>query len=161
MFQASKPSLNAEQSGTSHPTPPTNAVAHPQPASSDSAAQVQPESEEAKFKFQQGTQANKAEHYDEAYESFSQGLSLATTLELRSALLVSRGVSLCAMKRFEEALVDAEDCIRLRKSWARSFTSQAAALHGLGRTDEAERATRLATALSHLKQDPKNEVCRS
>ena len=121
MFQAPKPSLNAEQSGTSHPNPPTNAVAHPQP---DSVAQSQPESEGVKFKFQQGTPANKAEHYDEAYKSFSQGLSLTTTLELRSALLVSRGVSLCAMKRFEEALVDAEDCIRLRKSWARSFTSQ-------------------------------------
>ena len=129
------------------------------PVAPATSTQPQAECEEAKSKFAEGTQQNKAGDYAKAFELFSQGLAIARTVELKSALLVSRSGVCCSMMRWEEALQDAEDCIRIRKSWSRSFTCQAAALQGLGRTEEAECARRLASALADLKQDPKNEVC--
>ena len=141
-------------------TPP--APAAPAPATAPGADnQPQAECEEAKTNFQKGTQANKAGDHGEAHRLFSESLSTARTVELKSALLVSRSAALCGMNRYEEALLDADECIKIRRSWARSYSCQAAALNGLGRTEEAERCRRLAPALADLKQDPKNEVCCS
>lgn len=135
------------------------AVAENAPAVAPAASALpQEESEEAKSKFTEGTQQNKAGDYVLAYELFTQGIATARTVELKSALFVSRSGVCCSMLRWEEALQDAEDCIRIRKSWSRSFTCQAAALEGLGRKEEAECSRRLASALADLKQDPKNEV---
>ena len=118
------------------------------------------ESDDAKRLFVLGTQAHQAGDYTGAFELFSQSLSTATTVELRSALLVSRSTSLGSLLRWREALEDAEECIRIRKSWARSYLSQATALSGLGRTEEAERAMRLSSALADLKSDPKNDALK-
>ena len=139
------------------PTPPT--LAAPAPATAPEAdGQPQAECEIAKDSFQKGTKVNKAGNHNEAYQFFSQGLSTARTVELQSALLVSRSAALCGMNRYQEALVDAVECVKIRKSWARSYSCQEAALNGLGRTEEAGRCRRLASALANLKQDPKNEV---
>jgi len=129
------------------------------PAASGTGAELNAaECEVAKSRFQSGTQANKAGDFAGAHENFTQGLSTAVTVELISALLVSRSSSLCSMLRWADALVDADGCILIRKSWARSYTCQATALEGLGRKEDADQARRLAAALAALKQDSKNEV---
>ena len=116
------------------------------------------ECENSKTNFALASQAHKDEDYLAAHEHYSQALSTARTVELKSAILVSRSACLCAMNRWHEALADSEEAIRIRKSWSRSYSSQAAALHGLGRSEEADRSRRLSEALANLKNDPKNEV---
>lgn len=138
--------------------PADESAPNPAPAPA-SPSQPQVECEVAKDRFQQGTQANKTGDFVDANANFTQGLTTARTVELKSALLVSRSAALCGMVRFSEALADAENCILIRKSWSRSYRCQATALEGLGRMEEAERTRRLAAALESLKNDPKNEVC--
>ena len=159
--QASPP---VQQSDATPSAPPDPSSTTPAPAALAPATapgpgtQPQAECEEAKANFQKGTQSNKAGNHAEACKLFSDGLSTARTVELKAALFVSRSAALCGMNRYEEALLDADECIKIRRSWARSYSCQAAALSGLGRTEEAERCRRLALALADLKQDPKNEV---
>ena len=119
----------------------------------------QTESEEAESMFALGTHAAENRDNGGAYDNFARSLLLARTVGLKSAILVRRSAILCSMLRWEEALADADECIRLRKSWACSYACQATALHGLGRAEEADQAKRLSGALAELKQDPKNEVC--
>ena len=158
--QQSAAATHAEAPSNPGPTPPT--LAAPALATAPEAdGQPQAECEIAKDSFQKGTKVNKAGNHNEAYQFFSQGLSTARTVELQSALLVSRSAALCGMNRYQEALVDAVECVKIRKSWARSYSCQEAALNGLGRTEEAGRCRRLASALANLKQDPKNEVLSS
>ena len=109
--------------------------------------------------FAVGTHAAKIGDNGGAYDIFSRSLLIARTVELKSAILVSRSAILCSMLRWAEALADADECVLIRKSWARSYACQATALHGLGRAEEADQAKRLSVALAELKQDPKNEVC--
>jgi stress-induced-phosphoprotein 1 len=117
--------------------------------------------EGAKKFFALGSQARKAGDDAGACEHFAQGLKACSSVELKSAFLVSRSGALVGLGRMAEALVDAEECQKLRPSWARSFECKAAALDGLGRTEEAAVSRRLAAALAALKQDPKNEVAQS
>ena len=112
----------------------------------------------AKRLFGLGSQAVKAGDYDSAHAQFSEALGSASSVELKSALLVSRSGALGNLSRWSEALADAEACRQIRPSWSRTFECKAAALGGLGRKAEAEMCTRLAAALASLKQDPKNEV---
>ena len=109
--------------------------------------------------FAQGTQAAKSGDYAGAYAHFSEALQGSASVELKSALLVSRSGVLGAQGRWTEALTDAEECQKIRPSWSRTFECKAAAFVGLGRSKDAELARRLAASLAALKQDPKNEVC--
>ena len=112
----------------------------------------------AKQSFALGTQAAKVGDYAGANSHFSQGLDTANSVEIKSALLVSRTGALGALGRWAEALVDAEAVRVIRPSWSRTFECRAACLHGLGRTKEADAARQLSIALASLKADPKNEV---
>jgi len=114
---------------------------------------------EVKNMFALGTNAAKNGDNGGAYDLFSQSLLIARTVELKSEILASRSAVLCSMLRWEEALVDADECILIRKSWSSSYACQATALYGLGRGEEADQAQRLSLALAQLKQDPQNEVC--
>jgi len=155
--QQTADATHAEAPPKPGPTPPT--LADQALATTPEAdGQPQAECEIAKDSFQKGTKANKAGNHNEAYQFFSQSLLTARTVELQSALFVSRSAALCGMNRYQEALVDADECVKIRKSWARSYSCQEAALKGLGRTEEAGQCRRLASALANLKQDPKNEV---
>jgi len=92
-----------------------------------------------------------------AIEWYTKGLEIATSVELKSALYVNRGFTYTVVGRYAEALHDGEECALIRPSWARTYECQASALHGMGRVEEGDGATRLAEALAVLKQDPKNQ----
>jgi stress-induced-phosphoprotein 1 len=115
----------------------------------------------AKHLFALGSQAAKDSNYGVAYAQFSEALENASSVELKSAVLISRSRTLGALSRWGEALADAEECRKIRPSWSRAFEYKAAALAGLGRAAEAEICNRLAAALASLKQDPKSEVSDS
>ena len=153
---AAQPAKNAASSSPPTPSPPISTVSAPAATAGDEKPQA--ESEEAKNMFALGTHAAKNGDNGGAYDNFSRSLLIARTVELKSAILVSRSAILCSMLRWEEALADADECILIRKSWARSYSCQATALHGLGRAEEADRAKRLSVSLAELKQEPKNEV---
>ncbi len=114
--------------------------------------------EAAKHLFALGSQATNDGNYGGAYAQFSEALEKASSVELKSAVLISRSRALGAMSRWAEALADAEECRKIRPSWSRAFEYKSAALNGLGLGAEAEICKRLAAALASLKQDPKNEV---
>ena len=77
--------------------------------------------EEAKRLFSLGSQALNAGHHDEAHSKFTDGLEIANSVEIRSALFISRSRALVALKLWDSALDDAEACQKLRPSWSRTF----------------------------------------
>ena len=115
------------------------------------------ECERAKASFEAGNVARQANDHLAALEAYTAGIETARSVELRSALHVNRGVTLTALGRYQEALADSESCAKIRPSWSRTYECYAAALHGLGRPQEADATMKLAEALKTLKQDPKNE----
>ena len=52
----------------------------------------------------------------------------------------NRSACRCGLGDYEDALLDAEECIRLNPTWAKGYVRKGAALHGLFRLDEAVRA---------------------
>jgi tetratricopeptide (TPR) repeat protein len=115
------------------------------------------ECERAKASFDAGNAARQANDLPAALEAYTAGIETARSVELRSALHVNRGVTLAALGQYQEALADSESCAKIRPSWSRTYECYATALHGLGRSQEADVAMKLAEALKTLKQDPKNE----
>jgi hypothetical protein len=114
--------------------------------------------DEAKRVFALGSQALKDGDCVGAREHFTHGLEYAISVEIKSALLISRSGALVGLGLGSEALTDAEECQKIRPSWSRTFECKAAALESLGRSDEAKAARNLGTALAELKKDHKNEV---
>ena len=155
--QPAQPANTAASSSPPPPSPPIPTVSAPAATAGDEKPQA--ESEEAKSMFALGARAAENRDNGGAYDKFSRSLMIARTVVLKSAILVRRSAILCSMLRWADALADADECIRLRKSWAGSYACQATALRGLGRAAEADQAKRLSVALAELKQDPKNEVC--
>ncbi len=126
------------------------------PATSEMSAKG--EDEMAKRCFNEGMIASNAGDHVAASEAFTEGLRTSKSVELQSALYVSRCGALQSMGRWEEALKDAIECQKLRPSWSRTFECRAACLDGMGRRKEADASRSLSEGLAALKQDPKNEA---
>jgi hypothetical protein len=75
--------------------------------------------EEAKRLFALGTQAANAGDHAEAHSQFTEGLEVAAggSVEIKSALLISRSRALAGLQLWDEALQDAEACQSIRPSW--------------------------------------------
>lgn len=75
----------------------------------------------------------KAGELQEAAELYAQALQLRPTHTLYS----NRSACCAALRRYEEALADAEQCIKLAPAWGKGYARKGAALHGLYRWTEA------------------------
>jgi len=106
------------------------------------------------------TQAEK-EACAQAAQLFSEGLTQATSVGMRADLHFCRCSALVRIKRFEEALRDAEACSKLRPLSARSFDCKATALAGLERWVEAMDAKKLADSIRLLNHEPDNLAFQS
>ena len=115
------------------------------------------ESEDAKRFFTLATQARQSEDFAAAIDLYTQGLEIARTVELRSALLLNRSLTRSSIQQWKIALADANECLSLRPSWSRSYECLAVCLQGLGREEESILSKRLAAGLAALKLNPKNE----
>ena len=73
--------------------------------------------EEAKRLFTLGSQAANAGDHSEAHSQFTSGLEVADSVEIKSALLISRSKALAGLQLWDEALQDAEACQSIRPSW--------------------------------------------
>lgn len=110
--------------------------------------------------FKDGNAAKQAADHSTALSHYNTGLVTAKSVELRSALLVNRSITLSSLGQYEEALADGQECATIRPSWPRTHECQATALAALGRHQEADASTRLAAGLAKLKQDLKNDILK-
>jgi stress-induced-phosphoprotein 1 len=99
-----------------------------------------------------GNEAFKAKNYPKAIEDYSRAIEVDPNCEAAAAIYSNRAASLTSLKRYPEALADAEACIRIRPDWLKGYFRKGAALEGLGQLDEAVKAFEGA-----LTVDPKNE----
>jgi len=99
-----------------------------------------------------GTELSQSGDYEAALQRFSEALARSPDPDLRAVALTNRSVVYSRLMRFREALRDAETCIKLDPGFARGFAAKAAALTGMGRSQEATEALEKAVQL-----DPSNE----
>lgn len=76
----------------------------------------------------------KAKQFAEALPFFDQFLAVNTKDKVGYG---NRAAALIELKRFSDALTDAEVCVRLDHAWAKGYKRQADALEGLGKQREA------------------------
>jgi len=88
--------------------------------------------EEAKSK---GNAAFSKGQYEEAIKWFTEGIKLDAK---NHVLYSNRSASYASLKKYEEALKDAEKTIDINPEWPKGYSRKATALHYLGKLDEAE-----------------------
>ncbi|KAK9462904.1 uncharacterized protein V1516DRAFT_671442 [Lipomyces oligophaga] len=95
-----------------------------------------------------------AKQYDQAIDAFTKAIELSPTPN--HILYSNRSGSYASKRDFDNALKDAEDCIKINPSWAKGYTRKATALHGQGDLVGAHDAYEEA-----LKIDPANSQAKS
>lgn len=92
----------------------------------------------------------KAGNYDQAIGHFSKAIELGATHVLYS----NRSACYCGLKKYDEALADAEKCIEMNPSWGKGYGRKGAAMHGLANYDGAiaayEKGLQIEPGLSML-----------
>ena len=106
-------------------------------------------SAEAKRK---GNEAFAAGDYAKAAKQFT----MAIRMDKKNHVLFSnRSAARCGLGKFEEALEDAERCVKLAPKWGKGYGRKGAALTGLGQGGEAVKAY-----LAGLAVEPESEALR-
>mmetsp|Transcript_20597 Transcript_20597/g.50670 ORF Transcript_20597/g.50670 Transcript_20597/m.50670 type:complete len:556 (-) Transcript_20597:396-2063(-) len=75
----------------------------------------------------------KAGNYEQAIVHFSKAIELGAT----HVLFSNRSACYCGLKKYDEALSDAEKCIEMNASWGKGYGRKGAALHGMANYDAA------------------------
>ena len=94
---------------------------------------------------QQGNAAFSAKDYDKAVDLFSKAIEVSETPN--HVLYSNRSGTYSSMKKFHEALKDADQCIEINPTWSKGYNRRGAAHIGLGDLDEAEAAYKKALEL--------------
>ena len=101
---------------------------------------------------QKGNAAFSAGDYPKAVKQFT----MAIRMDKQNHVLFSnRSASYAALGKYEEALADAERCVRLAPKWGKGYGRKGAALTGLGQGGEAVKAY-----LAGLAVEPESEALR-
>ncbi|KAJ2782428.1 Hsp90 cochaperone [Coemansia interrupta] len=100
----------------------------------------------------QGNAAFAAGNHDEAIKLFTQAIELDPT---NHVLYSNRSASLASLKKYEDALADAEKTVELKPDWPKGYSRKGAALFGLQRLAEAK-----DTYEAGLKYDPENALLK-
>ena len=119
----------------------------------DSDSNRQAESAEAKTLVSRANASQREGDFADALVLYTQALEKARNTDLQSAVYFNRSVALARMFRWEEALQDANECVKINPNWPRGPECQGTALEGLGRLPEALAAFENALAL-----EPGNQV---
>lgn len=101
----------------------------------------------------QGNQLFTAKKFDEAIEAFSKAIELSP--EPNHVLYSNRSACYASLKKFDNALQDAQDCVKINPSWAKGYNRVGAAQFGLGQLDDAKLSYSEA-----LKLDPSNKMAQ-
>lgn len=147
---------NADTSGSALPAegdrPMPVSVPAPPVSYAASDPNKQGENEEAKTLVSRANASQREGNFEGAIVLYTQALEKARSTD-QSAVLFNRSVALARMFRWEEALQDANECVKFNPNWSRGPQCQGTALEGLGRLPEALAAFETALAL-----EPGNQV---
>lgn len=99
----------------------------------------------------QGNKAFSAGNYQEALNYYTKCIQLDSQ---NHVLFSNRSGCYAALHQYNDALMDADKCIRLKPDWVRGFSRRGAALHGMRRYREATEAYEAGLLL-----DPNNQGC--
>lgn len=94
---------------------------------------------------QQGNAAFSAKKYDEAIELFSKAIEASPSPN--HVLYSNRSACYASMKKFTDALKDADECIKINPTWAKGYNRKGAAHLGLNDLDDAESSYKKALDL--------------
>lgn len=94
---------------------------------------------------QQGNAAFVAKDYAKAVELF--GKAIEVSEQPNHVLYSNRSACFTSMKKFKEALEDAEECVKINPSWSKGYNRVGAAQFGLGNLDDAEKSYKKALEL--------------
>lgn len=94
---------------------------------------------------QQGNAAFAAKDYNKAVELFTKGIDISE--QPNHVLYSNRSACFASLKKFEEALNDANECVKINPSWSKGYNRIGAAQFGLGSLDEAEQSYKKALEL--------------
>lgn len=94
---------------------------------------------------QQGNAAFSAKDYDKAVDLFTKAIEVSETPN--HVLFSNRSGTYASMKKFNDALKDANECIEINPTWSKGYNRRGAAHFGLGDLDEAEAAYKKALDL--------------
>jgi len=97
----------------------------------------------------QGNTAFTNKEYEKAIEFFSKAIELDPS---NHVLYSNRSASYASLKQYDDALKDADKTIELKKDWPKGYSRKGAALHGMGRLEQARE-----TYKEGLSQDPNNQ----
>ncbi|KAJ1882303.1 Hsp90 cochaperone, partial [Kickxella alabastrina] len=100
----------------------------------------------------QGNAAFAAGKHDEAIKLFTQAIELDPQ---NHVLYSNRSASLASLKKYEDALADAEKTVEIKPDWPKGYSRKGAALFGLQRMGEARE-----TYEAGLKYDPENALLK-
>ncbi|KAJ0404894.1 hypothetical protein P43SY_001806 [Pythium insidiosum] len=104
----------------------------------------------AAFLREKGNEAFQRQAYELALSFYSQALGQDGANHM---LFSNRSAALCQLKRYADALVDADRAIQLAPQWPKAYTRRAAACVGLGRVKEAIEALEKAVKLDPAHKD--------
>ena len=99
-----------------------------------------------------GNEAFAAGDFARANKQFTMAIRMDKT---NHVLFSNRSAARCGLGRFEEALADAERCVRMAPKWGKGYGRKGAALTGLGQGGEAVKAY-----VAGLAAEPGNEALR-
>ena len=83
-----------------------------------------------------GNEFFKAGNYEQAIVHFTNAINIEPTHVLYS----NRSACYCGLKKYDDALTDAEACIAKNASWGKGYGRKGAALHGMGQYESAIKA---------------------
>ena len=84
---------------------------------------------------QQGNAAFSAKDFDKAIDLFTKAIEVSETPN--HVLYSNRSACYTSLKKYEEALKDAEECIKINPTWSKGYNRKGAAEFGLGNLDAA------------------------
>eukprot|EP00672_Neobodo_designis_P028702 CAMPEP_0174828888 /NCGR_PEP_ID=MMETSP1114-20130205/1590_1 /TAXON_ID=312471 /ORGANISM="Neobodo designis, Strain CCAP 1951/1" /LENGTH=260 /DNA_ID=CAMNT_0016062617 /DNA_START=41 /DNA_END=823 /DNA_ORIENTATION=- len=99
-----------------------------------------------------GNEAFKAKKYPEAIDWYTKAIAVDPDCEASAALYSNRAASHAGMGNHQEAVKDADQCIRVKPAWLKGHYRKGAALEALNRLDECLKAFEDA-----LRTEPHNE----
>ncbi|KAG0669843.1 Hsp90 cochaperone [Maudiozyma exigua] len=111
---------------------------------------------------QQGNTAFSSKEYEKAIDLFTKAIEVSETPN--HVLYSNRSATYASMKKFGEALKDADECTKINPTWSKGYNRKGAAHFGLGDLDEAETAYKKALELdanNKAAQDGLDQVRRT
>ncbi|CCE62924.1 hypothetical protein TPHA_0D02880 [Tetrapisispora phaffii CBS 4417] len=102
---------------------------------------------------QQGNTAFSAKEYEKAVDLFSKAIEVSP--EPNHVLYSNRSACYTSLKKFTDALNDANECTKINPTWSKGYNRVGAAHYGLGDLDEAEKSYKKA-----LELDASNKVAQ-